>query len=860
MSIVTSPVLVKANGAPVSKLEELPEGIANTAWIQNTSTSRAPLKVVLGNGAYVLSSPLTWTPSQSGRADSPIYVEAETPGGVLITGARSVSIPSAVHNGASRVTANLASLGIKSVEQLWVNGGRAIMARAPNIGSFYYVKKAVSTWNGSPTYDGVPVNMQAFELEAASLDYLKNLTAEQRKAAVLVAMQSWTAGHHRVQELNTLNQVRISPAAKWVFLDSKLGYAQRYFIENVPSALDAPGEWYFNPANSDLSYMPYDSQKSSDLMFNVPVARQLLMLTGQPALGKWVEHVHFKGIKFRYTQTLISANGFTDGQSATEIEAAILMDGARDVSVTDCEVSRVAGYAFWLRRSVQRATVSGCEIYDTGAGGVKVGLTWQTAEQYPTQNNQISNNRIHAIGFQFPSGTGIWVGQSPNNVIADNLIGDTTYNGISVGWTWGYGTSYARNNLIARNFLYNIMQGALGDGAGIYTLGVSTGTRIVGNVIKNVTAFGRYGGGAWGLYNDEGSTDIVMDSNIVVNTDNGGYVMHYGQNNTVSNNVLALGKSNELQITRSEAGRQVAFDRNFIVPTKNAFVTYGSATDPNAVYSNNVVSNQIIPGITSPKECGAGCVISTGLTVSSGDLLEVPTVLEGASRVSLPQQIAADQRTAKLTPYLSPATWWAVKATDVPSRVYEFDAATQEVGSYAAGLYVQPVSRPEVVSVIQGSDGAKCLAFKDSGQGFANAWEPYAVLKADYSTKTTTVSFTFKADATTEFIHEWRDTASNPFLSGPRVVFSASRGAIEIGYRKVANLPIGQWMTVTVASRQGANPTWDFSVRYADGSNVTLTNQSATNDTWTTTKAVFFISAASTVSNACIGKMTMFNQ
>lgn len=855
--VSTSPALFKTDGQPVKTLEELPEGISNSAWMKKT-TGRLPLRVVLANGTYFLSAPWAWTPSQSGRADSPITVEAQTAGGVVISGAKVVTVTKATHAGAAKVTANFASAGISSFDQLWVNGERAVRARAPNLGTFYYVKKQVSAFNGSSTYDGDPVNTQVFAADPASISYMSNLTAAQKASAVLVAVQSWTTSHHRIQETNTNSEVRVSPAAKWPFLYSKFGFAQRYFVENVPSALDAPSEWYLEPSTALLSYLPTQAQKSADIVFYAPRVRQLLQLTGQASAGKWVEHLNFKGIKFQYAHAPLPAEGWADGHGGATIEAAIEMDGVRNASLSDCEISRVGGYGVWMRTNVRYVSVTGCEIFDAGAGGVKIGTRTLSTGNDSTNYNTVKDNRIHGIGFQFPGGVGVWIGQSAYNTVSDNLIGDTTYTGVSVGATAGYDTSTAHHNIVARNFLYNVIQGSLSDGGAIYTLGISPGTEIKGNVIKNVHGFNQYGAGAWGMYNDEGSSNILMDSNIVVDTDNGGYLMHYGQYNTVSNNVLAQGEHSEVQVTKAELVKQVSFDRNYLIPTMSDFITYGTKPAPLTSFAGNVISAQFVPSITSPAECGTGCSVSGGVVLRNGALLDVPSITKGGSNLVLPAPVAANWSSAPLTSVQSPKGWWGSTAASVPSRNFEFDAATADFGSAPNGMVVQPVSRPELVSVIRASSGEKCLGFQDGGN-LANHWEPFSFVDTNFDAGATTVTFTLKVDAATEFVHEWRDYRGTPFKTGPRVLFSGSRGVM-VANQKVANLPVGQWITVTVASRQGANQNWGMQIKYADNSVSLIQNLAPYTPTWASTKAVFFISDATTTSTPCIGRLSIVNQ
>src|SRR5262249_54928008 len=128
-----------------------------------------------------------------------------------------------------------------------------------------------------------------------------------------------------------------------------------------------------------------------------------------------------------------------------------------------------------------------------------------------------------------PGAAAIWVGQTWGNTVTRNLVANTTYTGISVGWQWGYGPATSGDNQVTDNLLFNIGQGVLSDLGGIYTVGISPGTVVSGNVVREVRGYTAYGSGAWGLYNDYGSSQITLDANVVVGTDSGGYLLRQGR-------------------------------------------------------------------------------------------------------------------------------------------------------------------------------------------------------------------------------------------------------------------------------------------------------------------------------------------
>jgi parallel beta-helix repeat protein len=173
----------------------------------------------------------------------------------------------------------------------------------------------------------------------------------------------------------------------------------------------------------------------------------------------------------------------------------------------------------------------------------------------------VAENHIHDIGIVYPAAVGIWIGQSSANAVAHNEISDTYYTAISLGWTWGYDPTAARDNHIEFNNLYNIGRGLLSDMGCIYSLGVQPGTVERNNLCHDVS---RYAYGGWGIYTDEGSSQIRIEKNIVYNTQDGGFHQHYGRENTVQNNIFAFGQEAQIRRTRQEPHRSFTFEHNIV--------------------------------------------------------------------------------------------------------------------------------------------------------------------------------------------------------------------------------------------------------------------------------------------------------
>ncbi len=75
-----------------------------------------------------------------------------------------------------------------------------------------------------------------------------------------------------------------------------------------------------------------------------------------------------------------------------------------------------------------------------------------------------------------------------------------------------------------------------------YTLGMSNGTIIDGNKISNVFAFYIFD---WGIYLNEGTSNVRVSNNKVYNTGSAGFFQHYGQNNLVTMNYFEISQTKD---------------------------------------------------------------------------------------------------------------------------------------------------------------------------------------------------------------------------------------------------------------------------------------------------------------------------
>lgn len=387
--------------------------------------------------------------------------------------------------------------------------------------------------------------------------------------AEIVCYHFWTDSHLRIASVNAeSNKVTLVTPCKLAFdtgfsNNKSGGLRGLYVVENIPAAMTDPGDWWLEHAARRLHYRPRPGENPATAVVEVPFVRTLVSLEGHPVNdGRYVEGITFRGIRFSMSQYELEPSDTNNGQGASGVAAAVVLAGARNCRFEHCIFEDLSGYAAKVSEGSCDNVFSHCTMTRLGAGGVILdGGSARSERRERASGNVIEDCEIGPYGGDFRSGVGILLKNADHTVLTHNHIFDGYYTGISAGWVWGYAPSASTDNEISYNHIHKIGHGLLSDMGGIYTLGRSEGTKIVGNRIHDVDARA-YGG--WGIYNDEGSTGILVASNVVYDTKFAPYDIHYAKDIDVRNNIFALGRKEQISRGRVEKHVSVRFVNNIV--------------------------------------------------------------------------------------------------------------------------------------------------------------------------------------------------------------------------------------------------------------------------------------------------------
>src|SRR5690606_28770569 len=184
------------------------------------------------------------------------------------------------------------------------------------------------------------------------------------------------------------------------------------------------------------------------------------------------------------------------------------------------------------------------DLWDISGNGIMIGEGkdrivanqpwWKSAPEQVAISNTIENCTITREGAQYFGAVGIRGGLIAQTTIKNNELFDLPYTGISVGWMWSPEATPSRENVILGNHIHHLMN-ILSDGGGIYMLGLQPGSKILNNRIHGVKVnAGRAESN--GMFLDEGTTDVLVEANLVYDIAKSPLRFHRATTNLVKGN------------------------------------------------------------------------------------------------------------------------------------------------------------------------------------------------------------------------------------------------------------------------------------------------------------------------------------
>jgi len=362
------------------------------------------------------------------------------------------------------------------VEALVVNGRKQTLARAPNHG--YFTPPRLST-------SARELHFRQGELQ--SWDNMDN-----NRVTLLLRWHKGVNSFKRIDEYKNIAYLREEQPGILIV-------PPRYFVENVSTLLDAPGEWFYNAASRQLKWIPGQGISSpEEIAAVVPRLYNLVHVRG--SREKPVRNLRFYGLEFEST--------LPGGQ-------ALVFEYAHACELVDCDVHALAGMGVYLGKGNYQA-----RILDNRFTQVEQGVVHVDGEAHPEnwmdiiRQTRISGNRIDDCG-----GVNIEAHNTLYTTISRNEISNNSGRfAISVGGWRNLEEAIDGGYRVEYNHLHDVQKEADDSGV-IKTAGMTYDSIVRRNLIHDVKA--GYFNDNVGFWFDNMSHGWVSEENIFYNLEQG---------------------------------------------------------------------------------------------------------------------------------------------------------------------------------------------------------------------------------------------------------------------------------------------------------------------------------------------------
>lgn len=348
-------------------------------------------------------------------------------------------------------------------------------------------------------------------------------------------MWPWDKVHTQVIEIDTDNHIiSLAPDIRWSSSYSLYHMPvvkdTPYYFYNILAELSMPEEFYIDREAGRLYFYPPDKISNSEIIVSTLDAPIMEL--------KKVSNVVLYGLTFECTW-----------------RNAITMDECRDTLVAGSTIRNTGNLGVIIDGGMRNGIV-GCDIYDTGEGGIRVsGGDWK---KLIPGGHCIENNHLYRVNrFSHGGGKYAMTLSGVGNRISHNLIHDTSYIGVSFS---------GNNQVVEYNEFYDVMNEGR-DGGAIYTYGAPRYLMNRGNVMKynfihHITQHSSplKTHQVTGLYIDAFNGGMTMEGNIFYRCTERAMFTH-GPDTRIENNIFAdcnlgITQSNRTYLLREDRSVQ----------------------------------------------------------------------------------------------------------------------------------------------------------------------------------------------------------------------------------------------------------------------------------------------------------------
>lgn len=535
------------------------------------------INVILKDGRYELSSTFTLDSSDSGDGNYYISYQAENAGQAELSGGSLITNWSDPDQ--DGIWQASVAAGIKT-RQLYIDDVKATRARSTD----------GTGWSraGNNGQYNAPANAASWA-NIANVEVVVQYLWKQYRGPIASITGTTATMNSDYWDLAAIGPFGIT--------DHRAQHVS--WVENAFELLDQEGEWYLNEASNTLYYKPQSNQTlTGSNASEVLLPRLETLIETNNVSNVRFDGLVLSGVTWNGPSTskgyvsVQSGSFFSNADFATiedafeglqEIPGGISLNSSTNIVVQNSSFKNLGGSGLAINRGSQNNSVFNNTFNGISAAAISIGngLDHHAQASYLVKDNVIDNNKVSNTGTDYLDTSAIKSMYTQGTVISNNTIENVPYTGISTGWGWGrydvenitggqFGNDVAnkgynsatvvKDTIVINNKISNFANG-LGDTGGIYNLGASPGARILSNLIFNGHAPGEGTHFVNGIYLDNGSRGVEVESNGIYDVVTHSYFFNgNGVYNTIgSNNAFHHTESNDANIPvglKATAGAQ----------------------------------------------------------------------------------------------------------------------------------------------------------------------------------------------------------------------------------------------------------------------------------------------------------------
>lgn len=504
-------VSVKGNNANPGTIE-MPLASLKGArdLIRQIKTShKGDINVWFRGGEYYLEETVVFGPEDSGEGESSITYQAY-PNEIPVFSA-TIGI-----NNWEKVEHSIPGFSGLALEKIWV----ADLAQNRNLqGRFYTLYDPMGRLPRARSSGFIPTRYSSdLQGKREGLDILHFPAGTLKNWSNLEDVEICIRPHHAwvlnilplasVDEEKLIAKTSLSATYTMGELHFLKGLASCW-VENVPEALDEPGEWVLNRKENKL-YL-WSREGNSPEGIRAPVLREYIRLEGKIDRAGLddvpVRNISFRGFSFKNGERDLLTEDDRGLQHDWDMfdkgNAMIRLRGSENCCIENCHFYQSGGSAIRVDLHAQNNIIQNNHIEHIGGCGILLS-GYGPGTKDVNRNNLIYNNHIHHVGEIYWHAPGIFLWQSSENRVANNLIHNTPYSGMIISGLMDRYISraerianpdakmpppglLAHDNLVEYNEIHHVME-VMGDGNGIYIRGAGNGNNIRRNYVHHLLA------------------------------------------------------------------------------------------------------------------------------------------------------------------------------------------------------------------------------------------------------------------------------------------------------------------------------------------------------------------------------------